>query len=396
MKKLIFLCIAVAVVIFSVIVLNISPVIHIIGNDGYHESCKQYSDKYKYNKDKNYDEIGFGVSTEDEKKEFLDLLKEGENKCKKNKAMIGLEYAAFNINIVFGFTSVILGLQYYLGVGNNLGKIIGLIGLGAGVIGFVLTFIYVIYSGIIFNNDVVGKSFDEYGKEYSNAKPKIDSDGAFMEWNEDKKRYVCIFYNKDNKDSLFLKYSDYGNKYLSYSTDIAYAYDKKKFEYQERNIQNFVTGGGCIVNFLVNGLQNPNGGSEPVDAEDPADAGDPADPVDPADAGDPADTGESDIPDYNINNFWKYCKLTDEKKIYFIPTDEKIKFYDQTTEKGNCDKIYYIDTSINSNKKKDDYDKWVTSIVLSCFIFVFDLGLAVFGFLLFKDSNGSTPGQVTL
>ena len=217
-----------------------------------------------------------------------------------------------------------------------------------------------------------------------------------MEWNEDKKRYVCIFYNKDNKDSLFLKYSDYGNKYLSYSTDIAYAYDKKKFEYQERNIQNSVTGGGCIVNFLVNGLQNPNGGSEPVDAEDPADAGDPADPVDPADAGDPADTGESDIPDYNINNFWKYCKLTDEKKIYFIPTDEKIKFYDQTTEKGNCDKIYYIDTSINSNEKKDDYDKWVTSIVLSCFIFVFDLGLAVFGFLLFKDSNGSTPGQVTL
>ena len=383
MKKLIFLCIAVAVVIFSVIVLNISPVIHDINFD-YYESCKQYSDKYKYNKGKKAVDL-VGEENEDKKKEYLDLLKEGENKCKKNKAMIGLEYASLNINIVFGFTSVILGLQYYLGVGNNLGKIVGLIGLVAGVIGFVLTFIYVIYSGIIFNNDVVGKSF-EYGSEYSNAKPKIDSDGAFLEWNEDKKRYVCIFYNKDNKDSLFLKYSDYGNKYLSYSTDIAYAYDKKKFEYQEKDFLNFESG-GCITNFIVDGLHTPNN------------EGDPDSPGDPDTPGGPSSSGDSLFPDYtinNINNFWKYCKLTDEKEFYIFPSNEKIKFYDQTTEKGNCDKLYYIDTSINSNDKKDEYEKWVTSIVLSCFIFVFDLGLAVFGFLLFKDSNGSTPGQVTL
>ena len=96
MKKLIFLCIAIAVVIFSVIVLNISPVIHGIELD-YHESCKQYSDKYKYNKDKKAVEL-VGEENEDKKKEYLDLLKEGENKCKKNKAIIGLEYAAFNIN----------------------------------------------------------------------------------------------------------------------------------------------------------------------------------------------------------------------------------------------------------------------------------------------------------
>ena len=364
MKKLIFLCIAVAVVIFSVVVLNISPVIHIIGDDKYHESCKKYSDKHKYNEDKKVSEIS-GVSTEDEKKEFLELLKKGENKCKKNKAIIGLEYASLNINIVFGFTSVILGLQYYLGVGNNLGKIIGLIGLVAGVIGFVLTFIYVIYSGIIFNNDVVGKSF-EYGSEYSNAKPKIDSDGAFLEWNEDKKRYVCIFYNKDNKDSLFLKYSDYGNKYLSYSTDVDYAYDKDNFEYK--------SSGGCIYKDLIDFNSY---------SYDPSITVTPPSYITPT-------------PSFGRNNYWKNCKNLDEKNLKISVNNEKIKYYDnEGNEKGKCDKILYIDTDL-SNENKDKYDKWVTSIVLSCFIFVFDLGLAVFGFLLFKDSNGSSSGPVTI
>ena len=350
MKKLIFLCIALAVVIFSVIVLNISPVIHIIGNDGYHESCKQYSDKYKYDKEKKAIDL-VGVANEDKKTEYLDLLKEGENKCKKNKAMIGLEYASLNINIVFGFTSVILGLLYYLGVGNNLGKIIGLIGLIAGVIGFVLTFIYVIYSGIIFTNDVVGKKFD-YGSQYEDAKPKIDSDGAYLEWNADKKIYRCIFYDKENKDSLYRKYSDYGNKYLSYNTDIAYASDKKNFKYKETSLVSST--GGCIFKYLID---------------------------------------DSSFLGVDINTFWDICKLIDEENADIFGANSKLPYFDdEGNNKGDCDKLYYIDTTIKSTENKDKYDKWVASIVLSCFIFVFDLGLAVFGFLLFKDSNGSTPG----
>ena len=265
--------------------------------------------------------------------------------------MIGLEYASLNINIVFGFTSVILGLLYYLGVGNNLGKIIGLIGLIAGVIGFVLTFIYVIYSGIIFTNDVVGKKFD-YGSQYEDAKPKIDSDGAYLEWNADKKIYRCIFYDKENKDSLYQKYSDYGNKYLSYNTDIAYASDKKNFKYKETNLVSST--GGCIFKYLID---------------------------------------DSSFLGVDINTFWDICKLIDEENADIFRANSKLHYFDdEGNDKGECDKLYYIDTTIKSTEKKDKYDKWVASIVLSCFIFVFDLGLAVFGFLLFRDSNGSTPG----
>jgi len=66
----------------------------------------------------------------------------------KKKTMDGLEYSAFNINVIFSFICAILGLLLYLG--NSIEKIIGLVGLGTGIIGFVLTFIYIVHSGIIF------------------------------------------------------------------------------------------------------------------------------------------------------------------------------------------------------------------------------------------------------
>ena len=45
---------------------------------------------------------------------------------------------------------------------------------------------------------------------YSNAKLATKSDGAVLEWKDNK--YVCIFYDKDNKDKLYRKFSNYGVK----------------------------------------------------------------------------------------------------------------------------------------------------------------------------------------
>jgi len=82
--------------------------------------------------------------------------------------MVGLEYSAFNFNIVFGFIYALLGLFNYLKIG-NIGKIIGIIGLGSGVIRFVLTLVYIIYSGIIFIQDVFDKIFTYYINRYSSV-----------------------------------------------------------------------------------------------------------------------------------------------------------------------------------------------------------------------------------
>ena len=70
--------------------------------------------------------------------------------------MLGLEYSAFNINVIFGFICSILGVLLYSG--NNIGKIVGLIGLGTGILGFILTYVYIIYSAIIFVNDLLIKN----------------------------------------------------------------------------------------------------------------------------------------------------------------------------------------------------------------------------------------------
>ena len=235
MKNLIFLCVASAVFILSVIVLNYAPTITGLVGKGTFDSngnlgtyiggvgvsygwadypCRKFSDTYDYYKDEPWDEKW---KSSDLKDEYLDLLKEGKNYCLRKKAMIGLEYSAFNLDVIFSFVCAILGVLLYSG--NKVGKIAGLIGLGGGAIGFVLTLVYVIYSGIVFNSDVIVKHKNPYISPnryttflnpYSSSLMAIDSDGAFMEWKEN--RYVCIFYDKNNKDKLYRKYSNYGNK----------------------------------------------------------------------------------------------------------------------------------------------------------------------------------------
>ena len=337
MKNLIFFCIALGIILLSIFVLNMGPVIKgdVSGNGNYDKSCKKFEDKYKYSKDKTIAELSEdGVSTEDHKKMLLDLLKEGKNKCYRDKAMVGLEYACYNFNIIFGFTCAILGLLNYLNIANNIKKnVIGLIGLITGVIGFVLTFIYVIYVGIIFNNDVVGKRFETLDYTYGGGTEKIKSDGSFAEWDDSKHKYVCIFYDKDNKDKFYIKYSDYRNKHLNYNTKDIYAEEEKNYE--------FMTINGCIV--------QPS---------------------------------------------WSYCKSQDE--LEGESTDTKRPYYDSSlntnNKVGECDKLYYFDSTANY-KRQNIYDRWVTTIVLSYLIFVLHIGLAIFGFLLFKDTNilpGST------
>ena len=328
MKNLIFLCISTAIIIFTIIVLNNAPIINgLVGTSWYDDSCQYYVDLHKYNKDKSLTELSM---TQENKDKWLDLLKKGKNKCYRNKAMIGLEYTAFNFNIVFGFTCALLGLFNYLKIG-NIGKIIGIIGLGSGAIGFVLTFVYIIYSGYIFTQDVVDKKFI-LGSEFSGLTKKIRGDGAFAKWDEDKKTYVCLYYKKNNEDAFYLTYSDYGNVNLNYRTKNIYPQQTKNYKYY-----------GCKAT------------------------------------------------PYSYSQ----CKTQEETSN---PNGSKNKYYDGPStdtnrkEKGECNYLYYYDYNASDYKKQNIYDRWVITIVFGCFIFVLDIGLAIFGFLIFKDGGSSgTP-----
>ena len=76
-----------------------------------------------------------------------------------------------------------------------------------------------------------------------------------------------------------------------------------------------------------------------------------------------------------------------------IETQKTGKF----TSSFKCEYIWFNGYSNGSDSKnKYIYDRWLTSIILSCFIFVCAIGVAVFGLFLFlkgdsPSSSGHTP-----
>ena len=54
--------------------------------------------------------------------------------------------------------------------------------------------------------------------------------------------------------------------------------------------------------------------------------------------------------------------------------------------KGICCKLGTGEI-MNNNSNKVVYDRWLTTMIFSCFIFLLDIGLAIFGFLNLSDSK---------
>lgn len=283
MFKLLYFCMAGGILLFSVIVVNIAPAINNLDDiqEWSQESCKHLADQIKYYKDR-------GTSDES-----LDPLRRSKTRCERRQAMVGLEFAALNCNLVFGFICALLGFFLFFNIG-NVGKIASFAGLGAGIVGFVLTFVYVIESGLVFNDIAI----------LADVIPRIDSDGVWAEW--DGSKYKCKYFKEKKTESFNVRYSDFGNKFLRYNKDIQF--------------------------------------------------------------------GEK----YDI---MKQCRSHDDD---YCTNGARKTYRDDITK--NCDKLYYYEDT-NDNYYKIIYDRWLTTIILSCIIFILDIGLAVFGFLVNSGSK---------
>ena len=293
MKKTLFLIFSGAIVIFSVICICSSPIINKVLNEslswGY-LNCQMEADDYKKAKDTT-------PLTGDAKDKYLKPFKHSLNLCNRKKAMYGLEYSSLILDAFLGFLCLILGLLHYFDVGKPFEKVTGIIGLATGIIQFILTLVYVCYSGYIFTND---------GPE-SNSLPKAHNDGAVASW--DGSNYKCDYYDKDDAYALYAKYSDLGKKAYNYDKDIFY--------------------------------------NEPT------------------------------------NKAIK-CPITN---IVTICNSGEGKF--GSTKLDDCEKLYYVNPTNDKVENKYLYDRWVTTIIFACFIVACDIGLAIFGFLLFKsDTSG--------
>jgi hypothetical protein len=221
--------------------------------------------------------------------------------------MYGLEYSSLILDVVLGFICTILGLLHYFDVAKPFEKITGIIGLATGIVGFIMTLVYICYSGYIFTNDYTD-GFDSNFKESGYFLLKLDKDGAFAEWDSGQSKYKCLFYKSGKANSLYTKYNDLGKR--------QYNYEKKRHYDKESKYINCIFDGYTLCN----------------------------------------------------------------SNEYF---DEIVA----TMNHNNCPTLY-LNKAAGTFENKYVFDRWVTTIIFTCFIAVCCIGLAIFGFLLFK-SDGS-------
>ena len=201
-NTVIFLFIATAILVLSIISISVAPIINDILNNFTNWgkfNCRYYADQAKYS-----DSLDAKYKNEKIK-----------NLCYRQNAMYNLEYSSFIIDLTVGFICAQFALFHYFNIGKSFEKITGLIGLIGGSIGFILTLVYVCFSGYIFTNDAAGKSPEnQVGKVY-----KLYPNGALY-----KKGGIYIFSNDKSDDSQYAKYSELSGKQYNYNKQLFQAY----------------------------------------------------------------------------------------------------------------------------------------------------------------------------
>ena len=314
-KGLIFLGLSCGILLLTIVTICNAPIItHTIkdADEWGVQNCQYYADNHKdIEDDKDLDK--------DEKDKQLESNDKEKHLCERTKAMYGLEYAAFILDLVFGFACTLFSLLHFFGVGKSFEKLTGIIGLICGVIGFIFTLIYIIYSGYIFTNDNAGEIL------------KLDKNREIAKWTGTK--YECLFYDKDDDDSIYAKWSDLGKKQYNYHKDFSFSDDNSKYN----DCKNF--------RMIIEQLNQAG-----------------------------PDYYPTELDELCGNGFGSLSK----------------------SQLNNCDYLFYGEgDDINGVSNKYVYDKWVTTIIFGCIIILLNIGLAVFGFLMFKDF-GSSSGPVTI
>ena len=286
--SLFFLCISLAILVLSLVTTCVSPIINNveIGEWSFSSwrtlNCQYFADQEK---------------SKDVKLDDIQKLKKLRTLCETRKAMHDLEYASLIINVVLSFVCSNLSLLHYLNVGKDFEKKTGMIGFITGIIGFILTLVYVCYNGYIFNNDIAFGEYDIDSEKYvGNAIIKLFPNGAITK-KEKANSFIYAFKNEKDDFSEYVKYKDLGKK--------QYNYDNQYYE--------------------------------------------------------------------------KY------------QTDSNACKYDENYP-TTCDYIFY--SPFHDSKNKYLYDRWLTTLILGVFIVICNIGLLIFGFLLFKSVKGdSSDGQ---
>ena len=186
--------------ILSAINISIGPIVNKkVGTDWGTANCEYWKDQYEEKK----------TTLSGKEIKYEEGWKKEE--CLRKKGMYNMEFTSFIFNICIGFSCGLLAFLHLLEAKKDFIPKTGLIGLICGVVGFVLSFVYVVYNGIV------------YTKYYEYTIYKRDSEGAFAVLNGDK--YICFYHDEPaNKHSIIAKFSDLIKKQYNYDKDLIASY----------------------------------------------------------------------------------------------------------------------------------------------------------------------------
>ena len=233
-KQVVFLLLSTCIVILSVAIIAVGPMTNSIhGQSWGYQKCALISDKIKLLK---------GDVTK---------YKKMKNLCYRQKAMHDMEYTSFIINIILGFLCADLALIVYLGYGKEFEIQTGVIGLVAGIIGFILTLVYVCYSGYIFTQDVPYLELsinNNLGYAGDNIQQKLYSNGAIykFELDDPKTSKTIGSYIAVDESDYYKKYKNY-NKNDPIESKCRYSPDA---HVSLTNIEKYKSGGNTECDYL--------------------------------------------------------------------------------------------------------------------------------------------------
>lgn len=314
-NNLFFLCCGVAFLVFSIIVICTAPIITGVlpkSDEWNTQNCKIKSDAYDiYEKNHKNPTEAEKIQMETDKREI--------HLCRRQNAMYSMEYTSVIFDVILSFICTILGLLHYFDVGKSFEKFSGLIGLISGAICFILTFIYIIYSCYIFDNDI-------YEDNSGVRVEKLYSNGAYYKWEDSK--YKRNYDEEENTNKPYLnldliKYKDLGKKQYNYNSKMYKSYNDPDVKDEIKNCKY-----GVLSGIITTQLPYLDGSSS---------------------------------------------------KCEYVWLSSYSSYSSYTSNLGYEHKYLF--------------DKWITSIIFGVLILVCDIGLAIFGFLLFSGGSG-TKGHV--
>ena len=301
-KGLLFFCCSCCILVLTIINLSIGPIITGRTDIEGTMNCAYLNDYYDKLKDA-------GASNDDLKY----TAKWKKDECLRKKGMHNMEYTAFIFDIVIGFVCGLIGLLHLFDLKKDFVSNTGLIGLGCGFVGFVLTFVYIIFNGLVYTN-----YYDD------NGIIKRDGDGIFAELEGDK--YKCKYFDEEgNTHALIAKYSDLGKKQYNYNKDLIKSYDSDEVKFCNIASSNSYSSGTISISV------------EDICAKE------------------------------------SYTPTSAAQFTYISSNGNSVK----------CQNLYVQDIESDITNK-DKSDRFLTALILSLFVCLANIGLALFGFLLFR------------